>query len=399
MSSRNKVPSSQASISATPVTVPTSTMSEPQSLPWLSAGRTAQITRVTGTVTTSTEFTPAYDTQRSDQVLTEAVVVSSPEWGVHSANGASSVSSQNAFSSENYFDLQTISMGEISSLLWEQPPTGPADDAEVDSGVNRQDHTQSQPQQDMSCDLLALAMEQIGSPETLRSYQAMTSAAVGTSPARDPFLHHDETLSGLDEGQSALGEGIPENTYDLWDISYEGSDSGQQDILALAVAQIGSPGTLQSYYSSTPEPAKTPERAFTKKTHVKKNPKGENKWHRGFECSLCGKSFYSFDQHINHHQKFHSGENRYQCEVCGKGCVSTSKLREHKRVHTVEKPFQCTYCKKTFTREASLLSHERVHTREKPFKCTHCKKAFARQTSLLSHVCVHTGEKPLIFPR
>ncbi|XP_067321335.1 zinc finger protein 431-like [Anolis sagrei] len=113
----------------------------------------------------------------------------------------------------------------------------------------------------------------------------------------------------------------------------------------------------------------------------------------GYKCQKCGKCFTQNTQLIDHWRS-HTGEKLYQCQECGKGFAQSSDLVSHKRVHTGEKPYQCEECGKCFGYRSGLVSHKRLHTGEKSYQCQECGKCFTQNIQLIDHGRSHTGEKP-----
>ncbi|KAK8778223.1 hypothetical protein V5799_020439 [Amblyomma americanum] len=120
----------------------------------------------------------------------------------------------------------------------------------------------------------------------------------------------------------------------------------------------------------------------------KEKPEGKHR------CSYCS---YTSDRkcHVAMHERTHTGERPFSCEVCKKGFYRADDVETHMRVHTKEKPFACDECGQRFNVSSNLTRHKKLHSDDpETHACPQCGKAFAQKVHLKAHLRVHTGDRP-----
>lgn len=112
-------------------------------------------------------------------------------------------------------------------------------------------------------------------------------------------------------------------------------------------------------------------------------------------CDVCGKSGFSSKGNLKRHQRAHSGEKPFVCEVCDQRFTEKKSLKIHMRKHSNERPFQCEICQKLFTQAIVLKAHMATHNQERKFPCSRCDKSFRQNSQLKLHQMRHEGIKRL----
>ncbi|KAH1003323.1 hypothetical protein HUJ05_011250 [Dendroctonus ponderosae] len=88
-------------------------------------------------------------------------------------------------------------------------------------------------------------------------------------------------------------------------------------------------------------------------------------------CSYIARKKYELDEH----QRIHSSERLYGCDLCEYRSKTKKLLRRHIDVHegVAGRRYHCSVCSFTTRISGNLRRHARLHTGAKPYQCPYCK--------------------------
>ncbi|KPJ17566.1 Myoneurin [Papilio machaon] len=111
----------------------------------------------------------------------------------------------------------------------------------------------------------------------------------------------------------------------------------------------------------------------------------EKKHMKKYTCYYCGRMYKgenSFEFHIKKHEMHMMGDAKKR--------TNSTNIKEDKNVS--KKKFSCATCQRDFVDDRSLMWHQRLHTNERPYVCDVCGRGFVSLNRRNQHaVCAHTA--------
>uniref|UniRef100_A0A1Y1JYE7 C2H2-type domain-containing protein n=1 Tax=Photinus pyralis TaxID=7054 RepID=A0A1Y1JYE7_PHOPY len=108
---------------------------------------------------------------------------------------------------------------------------------------------------------------------------------------------------------------------------------------------------------------------------------------RPYQCSICASTF-TRTIHLKRHMLIHTGEKRFNCDICNKSFHLTY-AKEHMKFHSGERNYMCKVCDKKFVTNAILKRHALIHNSSRPYICPYCLKPFKTVAMCRKHINIH----------
>lgn len=101
---------------------------------------------------------------------------------------------------------------------------------------------------------------------------------------------------------------------------------------------------------------------------------------RDYMCHLCGKAFLRPDALKKHLAGTHENLKAFYCNICSR--TFKGHLPQHMRTHENIKTHGCSMCGAFFSQRSQLIVHQRIHSGERPYRCQVIETIFWRIFSL-----------------
>ena len=88
---------------------------------------------------------------------------------------------------------------------------------------------------------------------------------------------------------------------------------------------------------------------------------------RDYTCHICGRGFYRPDALKKHLLCYHANLKAFHCSICNK--MFKGHLPQHMRTHLKVRPHGCAVCGSVFSQRSQLIVHQRIHSGERPYRC------------------------------
>ena len=124
-------------------------------------------------------------------------------------------------------------------------------------------------------------------------------------------------------------------------------------------------------------------KAFKLKSHLTEHIRIHNRL-PDFQCPSCEKAFYT-QYKLKRHMRVHTGEKPFVCQTCGIAFRNSGTLKRHTFTHETV-TFECLVCGKKLKSMESLVIHNRTHTGEKPYSCNICHYSASDASNYRRHL-------------
>ncbi|XP_055593110.1 zinc finger protein 3-like [Uranotaenia lowii] len=114
-----------------------------------------------------------------------------------------------------------------------------------------------------------------------------------------------------------------------------------------------------------------------------------------FECHMCEKTFTT-SQMLKYHLNIHNGDRPFRCRKvdCDWSFHAPSNRLQHERICGKQQAYECNICGRMCITSSNLEKHKASCRGSEGWPCEICSKIFPTKTRLEYHMRIHTGEKP-----